>query len=341
MSPSPAEPSHGPLHTSATGIIIGVPASVLAKSDLEDVKGKACSPSPAVSSRFPSKSGTPSALSSIHTQSSVELIPSGFSVISDSSSQSQASAQHLQIPISSPHIGRKTIIFETPTAAPAAKPRQHLHHVHFAGSASPDFGHSSSMIGTALGSPADVVTPQHDSLDFSHFDDDALTMGNSIPSCTARTARGRMPRIRSRRFRQSKQQLPAALLGPLLSSPTAAGGTNAAASYGDQWQSHVNSHDTAAAGSFPTKQLRSGLSTVWQQLCKAGRSLMVTGKKLCRKLQQLLGVHEEEAHRLLTEHQAEGLSALPAQPQGQRSGQGRAGQFQGPQPKSRLSHWRL
>lgn len=197
------------------------------------------------------------------------------------------------------------------------------------------------MIGTALGSPADAVTPQHGSLDCSHFDNDALTMGDSTPDCTAKTARGRMPRIRSRRFRQSKQQLPPALLAPLLPSPTAAGGTNAAASCGGQRRSHAHSHDTAAAGNSPMQQLRSGLSAVWQQLCKAGRSVMATGKKLCRKLQQLLGVHEEEAHRLLTEPQAEGLSALPAQPQGQRPGQGRAGQFQGPQPKSRLSHWRL
>ncbi len=119
--------------------------------------------------------------------------------------------------------------------------------------------------------------------------DDALGEEDHSPAGTGRPKRKGPPRIKSRRSRSSKQRLPASLHSPLLPDVVPAA---ARSSSGYQTRlSHSQSYscDTAAATSTPLHRLKSGLAAGWQQLCKAGRSVMAAGQKLCKKLLSALG----------------------------------------------------
>lgn len=203
-----------------------------------------------------------------------------------------------------------------------------------------------SLLDRSLTPPAHASILPRNSLDSIQLDD-ALGIEDYSPVGTGRPKRKGIPRIKSRRSRSSKQRLPALLHTPLLPDVVPAGAHGSSGYHARLGQSHSCSPDTAAAASTPLHRLKGGLAAGWQQLCKAGRTVMAVGQKLCKKLLSALGMQAgEQAQSLLAEHQAEEIAALAVQYQGHSGHQAVPGTpqlhraFQA-QPQGRLPRWRL
>ena len=228
------------------------------------------------------------------------------------------------------------------TAVPGQPKPRHVRFNSLVGSESSPQG--VSLLDRSLTPPAHVsMLPRH-SLNSIQLDD-ALGMDDSSSAGAGRPKRKGTPRIKSTRSRSSKQRLPASLHTPLLPDVVPAGAPSSSGYQTRPGQGTVCSPDTAAAATNSLHSLKSGLSVVWQQLCKAGRRVMAVGQKLRKKLLSALGMRaEEQAQSLLAEHQAEEIGALAVQRQGHLGHQAVPGTpqphraFQA-QPQGKLPRW--